>query len=304
MTGEFQPQAPLRDMSPGQARAALRRGAVDLIRRLVRARGIKADDCWRSPLREIEDIFAYNAWDLLTVAAQVSFYHHKHGLPAAVRSVATAQARRFRSALEDKNLRRWRDRWMSGSLPFASTIMIEENLPLPPDVRHPEGAWHRPAEWALNEFAGHCGVILGKARVDLMRDPPDDSDEAMSLAFDYGAALISGILGERIVRGKLRARYNALKRQTDLPPLPDDQDPLTWYETVWNRCRRHAGAEPTLRMMSSDKPGVPSKQPEPEFAKRRVWFTPGQAEPRIELIPVDTVAWARILSSVLPPRQR
>ncbi len=295
-------------MPPRQAIAALRRNATDLIRQLLRARGAKTDDSWRSTLQEIEAAFAYNAWDLLVVAALTSFFHHERGTPAAIRSLSTAQARRFRSALEDKNLRRWRDRWMSGANPLFSTMVILENLPLPLDIMYPERAWHRPAEWALNEFAGHCGVILGDARVAQMGDPIDDSEEAFRLAFDYGASLFEGVIGHPIhpkkFRETLRARYTALKRHGDLPPPPDDQDPVTWFVAVRRRILRHAEAESAVRMTYVGEQGLALTEPGPRFARRQVRFPSGPAAPAIELLPVDATELARILAQVLPPPRR
>lgn len=190
-------------------------------------------------LEDIADAYAYEPWDVALVGVLVARLHPRTRVPQALRAeTARIAAERHRLV---QALRSFGKKFMARGRPVVSCVQVV--LAPRPGVGHVYTTG-RPSQWILDEFAGAIRAILGQARVPglkhRLRDPI-----ATGFAFSYGKDLLSS-LGIRVMRRSLEERARAL---SDLPPEPNDQDPLGWADAIARRLGRVPEGDAILRRL-------------------------------------------------------
>ena len=188
-------------------------------------------------LEDIADEYQYEPWDVALIGALTTLLHPRSRVPQVLRAETariTAERRRLLQAL-----RTLRMKFMTGDRPAVSCIQVV--LAPRPGV----GQIYltgRPSEWVLDEFAGCILVTLGRARLPDARGP---SLKSLGLAFSYAQELLE-VVGIHTSRRSLEERAAALP---DLPPEPNDEDPLGWADAIGRRLARLPEGDALLRKL-------------------------------------------------------
>jgi len=242
--------------------ASIRRRAREGSRRVIEERAPRGEPGhgWKDAFVEIEECYGYDAWDLHYALGVTCFLHPKTRPREEDRPRAAARKKR-RHQME-KDVRRLQRKWMSGPDPAACLVFVVE-VPRP---------WHellelggKAADWMIDEFAGHVGIILGEAR-RARAGPEEPEPDPYRQAFTFGCQLLrtSGILprekGGREISPQeqiedLRERFRVMRERNDLPPAPDDENPRAWIRDLWRRIL--GGFAPDRRRHLEPAEGLP-----------------------------------------------
>ena len=207
---------------PDQFRKDLRQTSLKIIREHARKMKGEAWESWRQVLDEIQHLYCYDAWDLLFVLAFTLALHPKTGITGTFRQEAAELKRRRQKATRE--LERFHARWMMGENPLFESLEVREAPHPAYDLVETRG---RPANWALDEFSGHLGVILIDTRWSQARPASADADPH-DFVFSYGKDLLRFAGDIRVKPKALYDRYRRLKQEGELPPPPNDEDPLQY----------------------------------------------------------------------------
>jgi hypothetical protein len=196
-------------------------------------------------LEDIAETYDYEPWDVALVAALTVLLHPRTRVPEALRAETariTAERRRVVQAIQTLQAK-----FMQGDRPILTCVQF---VLAPRPAVGLVYATGRPQEWALDEFAGAIRVILGQARVPGMPEPPR---EPIGQALDMGKELLD-TLGIKVRRRSLEERAAALP---DLPPAPDDADPLAWAQALSRRFTRVPEGRDILRRVFTPAEDLP-----------------------------------------------
>lgn len=276
---------------PERVRRRIYRRAVRRIQQHARAARPGDPDRWRDTVEEIADLFGYKPWDVLAALDFALTYHPGTVLAAKARVKGAALEKRRRSA--EARLHRFRRDFMGDPVPLYAAMLIVE---VPTPDYEPVRMMGRPATtWPVDGFAGCMGVIFEK-RWPLARlrkgtdvsptgrvrheDPDADPDD---FAWTWARDLLRDAGGIVVPADDLRDKWGIRRRAGELPPPPNDNDPLLWI----------AGLEAELFTLLDPRRGRGLPVSEEELPHQRViLYLPG-LPPRVvedryfQMLPAD-----------------